>query len=156
MIPTSGIAAAPRQQSAPSLEIVRLFKAQAERVFDALTLPDKIVHWFGPSPEFSATVEICDLRPGGQWRIAMYAPKGDISRVGGVYSEIDRPRRLVMTWAWQSTPERESLVTFELLPTADGTLLRLVHEGFFDEAARDRHHGGWTASLERLSAYFST
>ena len=44
----------------------------------------------------------------------------------------------------QSTPERESLVTIELKPDGDGTSLTLTHEQFFDEAARDRHQGGWT------------
>jgi predicted dithiol-disulfide oxidoreductase (DUF899 family) len=59
-------------------------------------------------------------------------------------------RKLVFTWAWESTPQRESLVTVEIAPTAGGASLLLTHERFFDEAARERHQQGWTASLQRL------
>jgi uncharacterized protein YndB with AHSA1/START domain len=63
--------------------------------------------------------------------------------------------KLVFTWAWHSTPERESLVTVLIKADGGGTILTVTHEQFFDEAARDRHHGGWTASLEKLEAYLA-
>jgi uncharacterized protein YndB with AHSA1/START domain len=62
---------------------------------------------------------------------------------------------LVFTWAWRSTPERESLVTVLIEPDRDGSLLTLIHEQFFDEAARDRHRHGWTGSLDKLERYLS-
>jgi very-short-patch-repair endonuclease len=49
--------------------------------------------------------------------------------------------------AWRSTPERESLVTVLLGADGGGTLLTLIHEQFFDEAARDRHEHGWNGSI---------
>jgi len=64
-------------------------------------------------------------------------------------------QRLVFTWAWRSTPERESLVTVGLKPDGAATLLTLTHEQFFDQAARDRHEGGWSGTLDRLERYFS-
>jgi len=57
---------------------------------------------------------------------------------------------LVMSWAWHSTPERESLLTISLKPDGTGTLLTLHHEQFFDEAARDSHEKGWTELLGQL------
>jgi uncharacterized protein YndB with AHSA1/START domain len=69
-----------------------------------------------------------------------------------MFREVVPNEKLVFTWAWRSTPERESLVTVELRPDGSGTLLTLTHEQFFDEAARDRHQHGWTATLERLDA----
>ena len=65
-----------------------------------------------------------------------------------------RNKKLVFTWAWRSTPERESLVTVLIEPDGDGSLLTLTHEQFFDEAARDRHSHGWTGSLDKLERYF--
>jgi uncharacterized protein YndB with AHSA1/START domain len=56
----------------------------------------------------------------------------------------------VFSWAWHSTPERESLVTVSLKPDGDGTLLTLHHEAFFDEAARDGHARGWNGALDKL------
>jgi len=41
----------------------------------------------------------------------------------------------VFSWAWHSTPERESQVTISLKPDGAGTMLTLHHEQFFDQAA---------------------
>ncbi|WP_368855368.1 SRPBCC domain-containing protein, partial [Enterobacter hormaechei] len=62
------------------------------------------------------------------------------------------PERLVFTWAWRSTPERESLVTVTLSPDGGGTLLTLTHAQFFDEEACDRHRRGWSEALDRMGA----
>jgi len=52
-------------------------------------------------------------------------------------------------------PERESLVTVLIKPDGTGSILTLIHEQFFDEAARDRHHQGWTGCLDKLERYFA-
>ena len=72
-------------------------------------------------------------------------------RVGGVFQEIVPDRKLVYTWAWESTPERESLVTVEFHGKDGGTELLLTHERFFDRDARDRHGQGWGVCLDRLT-----
>lgn len=157
-MPATGPAAAAARDAwptAPSLEIVRTFQATPERVFDALTRPEDLVHWFGPSPAMVVTVEAFELLAGGRWKIAMAAPNGEQHGIGGTILEVERPHRLVMSWAWQSTPERMSRVTFELTATSGGTRLLLTHDRFFDDAARDRHQAGWSASLDRLAAYIS-
>jgi uncharacterized protein YndB with AHSA1/START domain len=51
--------------------------------------------------------------------------------------------------------ERESLVTVLLRPVGEGTELTLIHERFFDEAARDRHREGWSGTLDKLEALFA-
>jgi uncharacterized protein YndB with AHSA1/START domain len=75
---------------------------------------------------------------------------GEHHEVGGVYREMVPNRLLVFSWAWHTTPERESLVTVSLKPDGDGTLLTLTHEQFFDAAARDGHERGWTGALDKL------
>jgi uncharacterized protein YndB with AHSA1/START domain len=75
--------------------------------------------------------------------------------VGGVYREIVPDRRLVYTWAWESTPERESLVTVEFRPAGEQTELVIVHARFFDSAARDRHAHGWNGCLGRFERHVS-
>jgi uncharacterized protein YndB with AHSA1/START domain len=63
--------------------------------------------------------------------------------------------KLVFTWAWKSTPERESIVTITFRPDNGGTLMTFVHEQFFDEDARDRHQHGWNGSFAKLENYLA-
>jgi len=136
----------------PSLTLTRRLKAPPARVFRAWTDPEQLGRWWGPPGATTVLAEI-DLRVGGRFRKVMRSQDGEEHDVRGVYREVVPDRKLVFTWAWRSTPERESLVTLELAPDADGTLLTLRHEQFFDEAARDNHRRGWTAALDKLEAY---
>jgi uncharacterized protein YndB with AHSA1/START domain len=80
---------------------------------------------------------------------------GERHQVSGIYREVVPDSRLVFTWAWQSTPERESLVTITIAADGDGSLLTLHHEQFFDQKARDRHEHGWTGTLDKLEQFLS-
>jgi uncharacterized protein YndB with AHSA1/START domain len=74
--------------------------------------------------------------------------------VSGEYVEVEPPGRLVFTWQWDGEDER-TLVTVDLTATAGGTDLRLVHESFVDDAARDSHAQGWSDCLDRLPAWLA-
>lgn len=137
----------------PSLTINRRLKAPPDKVFAAWTDPQMLKRWFAPGDVEPVLVE-CDPRPGGRYRIVMRSPDGEDHDVSGVYREVVANERLVFTWAWRSTPERQSLVTVAVKPDGEGTLLTLTHERFFDEAARDRHRTGWTGALDKLEQYF--
>jgi uncharacterized protein YndB with AHSA1/START domain len=140
---------------APSLTLKRTLKASAEKVFAAWTEPEALKRWFGPSDALVNEVVEIDLTVGGRYRIAGHSPDGEPHCVSGVYREIVPNRKLVFTWAWESTPERVSLVTIEIAPGDGGCVLTLTHERFFDEAARDRHRQGWTGTLDRLERFLA-
>jgi uncharacterized protein YndB with AHSA1/START domain len=137
----------------PSLTVKRRLKASPAKVFAAWTDPEKVRRWMGPGQITPIQTEN-DARVGGRYRWVMKSPDGEIHDVGGVYREVIANEKLVFTWAWQSTPERESVVTVLLKPDGDGTLLTLTHEQFFDEETRDRHQGGWHGSLDKLEKLF--
>ena len=141
--------------SKPSLTIKRRFKAAPSKVFSAWTDPEKVKHWMGPGEVKVLRVE-SDPQTGGRYRWVMQAPSGEEHDVSGVYREVIPNEKLVFTWAWKSTPERESLVTVTFKADGDGTLMTLTHEQFFDEAARDRHQGGWQAAVEKMEAYLAS
>jgi uncharacterized protein YndB with AHSA1/START domain len=138
----------------PALRLERRLGAPPRKVFSAWTDPREIARWFGPAgaEQFNAEIE---ARIGGRYRIGFRGADGERHEVGGTYLEFVPDRKLAFTWAWHTTPERESLVTVELEPDAKGTLLTLRHEKFFDEAARDRHRGGWSQTLDKLQALFA-
>jgi uncharacterized protein YndB with AHSA1/START domain len=136
----------------PSLTLKRRLSAPPAKVFAAWTDPEKIKCWFGP-PGVETLAAESDARVGGRYRILARSPDGEEHDVGGIYRDVVPNEKLVFTWAWKSTPERESLVTIELKRDGDGTLLTLTHEQFFDEGARDRHQQGWTGALEKLAQF---
>jgi len=96
-----------------------------------------------------------DLRVGGRYRISFESADGEYHQVGGVYREIVPNQLLVFSWAWHTTPERESQLTISLKPDGGATLLTLRQEALFDEAARSGHERGWTESLDKLERYLA-
>jgi uncharacterized protein YndB with AHSA1/START domain len=140
----------------PSLTLKRRLNARPEQVYAAWTDPEQIAHWFGPAETVAGSVRAAmDVRVGGRFRVNFKTGDGEYHEVGGTYQEVVPGERLVFSWAWHSTPERESLVAITLRADGGGTLLTLHHEQFFDQAARDGHEHGWTGTLDRLEQYFA-
>ena len=139
----------------PSLTLTRRFNAAPEKVYAAWADPQKLVQWFGPGTVEQGSVKAdIDLRTGGRYRISFTA-NGTYNEVAGIYREVVPSRRLVFSWAWHSTPERESLVTILVKPEGSGTLLTFMHEQFADEKVRDNHVRGWTEFMVKLENYLA-
>jgi len=141
--------------STTRLEVRRILKAPVAAVWTAWTDAREVSQWMAPSDDFGATEATLDVRVGGRYRIVMRGPDGQTHRVGGTYQEVVPLRRLVYTWAWESTPERESRVTVEFRPAGESTELVLTHERFFDAEARDKHAHGWEGCLGRFTRYLA-
>ena len=139
-----------KTQERPSLSIVRKYDAAPGKVWRAITEPEMLKKWMAPSDAFKVPVAEAELRVGGRYHIIMNAPGGEVHDVSGVYREVVPNKKLVYTWAWKSTPERQSVVTIELRAAGGGTELTLKHEQFFDEEARNHHEQGWNGCLARL------
>jgi uncharacterized protein YndB with AHSA1/START domain len=139
----------------PSLTIKRRLNASPDKVYAAWTDPEKIIRWFGRADALPETMRAdIDARVGGRFRIR-FSTADEYYEVSGIYREVVPDGLLVFSWAWHSTPERESQVTVALQPDGDGTLLTLHHEKLFDLAARDGHERGWTKGIERLEILLS-
>jgi uncharacterized protein YndB with AHSA1/START domain len=138
-----------------SLHIRRIYQAPVAAVYAAWTDPEQMKRWMGPSDAFGESEITMDVRVGGRYRIVMHSPDGETHRVGGVYREVIPHKKLVYTWAWESTPERESLVTLEFKSSGEGTELVLAHQRFADVQARDKHREGWIGCLDRLGRFVS-
>ena len=135
------------------LRIERLIAAPPERLFELWTDPEQLVKWWGPDG-YEVPSRSLDVRPGGRWRTTVHSPDGALKTVSGVYRVIDRPRRLVFTWAWDQDDgsrghETEVAVTFEVAP--GGTLLKLMQQPFESKEVCDNHARGWSSSVERLA-----
>lgn len=137
----------------PSLTLMRRFNAPAALVFAAWTEPARMTSWWATKDAVTLRAE-ADLTVGGRFRVAFRTPDGEVHDVSGTYLEVVPNEKLVFTWAWITTPERESQVTLIFKDEGEKTLLTLHHEKFFDDKARDDHRAGWTEALDNLERLF--
>lgn len=134
-------------------EIRRQLTAAPERVFAAFSSAEVVAQWLTPSPDVKLTVLEFDFREGGRYRFAYDVPDGQRMLVGGVYSQIQAPTRLVFSWLIEPPDVHagiESQVTVSITPNAQGSDLHILHERFGRADANERHAQGWAGALEQL------
>lgn len=131
----------------------RAFDAPMALVFDALTKPEHVRHWFAP---FTAEVTVCsiDLRVGGSYHIVFVTADGRECSFRGTYSEIDRPTRIVSTWLFDGWPYADAVETVDLREE-DGVTTVTMMLAFRDQAGRDHitRHDGQEDSWDKLEDY---
>lgn len=138
-----------------ALEIVttRKFDAPLELVFDVLTQPEHVRHWFAA---FEDEVIACsiDLRVGGDYRIDVVTADGTPMSFSGTYSEVERPTRIVATWLFDGWPEVEAVESTELAES-DGVTTMTITMMFNDQAGRDHmsKFDGQESSWDHLEDY---
>jgi uncharacterized protein YndB with AHSA1/START domain len=138
-----------------ALEIVttRKFDAPLELVFDVLTQPEHVRHWFAA---FEDEVIACsiDLRVGGDYRIDVVTADGTPMSFSGTYSEVERPTRFVATWLFDGWPGVEAVESTELAES-DGVTTMTITMMFNDQAGRDHMNkfDGQESSWDHLEDY---
>ncbi len=75
----------------------RTFDAPRELVWQALTDPVRIPHWWGPKGTTTTVVEM-DVRPGGTWRYLSHAADREDVAFYGEYLEVDPPNGYTWTF----------------------------------------------------------
>ena len=137
---------ATRDEERPSLTLRRHYEVAPDKVWRAWTDPQALKLWFGPAEIVSVPVAEIDLRVGGRFRVVMLEANGERHEVGGIYREIVPNRKLVFSWAWHSTPERESRVTVLIEPAGRGSDLSCATSS---SSTRPRAKGTNTAGPAR-------
>jgi uncharacterized protein YndB with AHSA1/START domain len=139
-----------------SLTLVRLIKARPCIVFDVVTTAEGIARWWGPDDGPVLLAE-ADVRIGGRYRLRFRMLDGTEHEAGGIYLELVRPERVVMSWRWAGGIEDpgESRIEVTLRAVANGTELTFTHSRLHDGETQRTHEAGWSGSLSKLEALFS-
>ncbi len=142
-----------------SFTLERSFGCAPEKVFRALAEPERKRRWFADSPNHEVEEFVMDFREGGTERMKYRFNKGTpfpgvILMNAGRYEDIVEGRRVVHTSTMTIAGRRisVSLVTYDLVPEGEGSVLRMTFQGAFFEGADgpEMRKSGWEFLMERL------
>jgi len=119
--------------------ITRVINAPRELVFNAMTDPNQVVHWWGPKG-FSTTIHEMDVRPGGVWKHTMRGPDGANYPNKSVFVEVVKNERIVYSHAGGKEEGGDGANfkaswTFETQDNKTRVTIRMI---FMTAEARDR------------------
>lgn len=134
-----------------TVELHRVFKASAERVFRAFVTPAAWAKWLPPHG-FIGTVHEMDVRVGGRYRMSFTNfATGQSHAFGGEYLELEPGKRLRYTAAFDDPGLPGQMQTTVLLHDVFcGVEVRIVQEGIPAAIPLESCHLGWQESLELL------
>ena len=96
----------------------REIPAPMEQVFAAISDPERLARWWGPTG-FSNTFSVCDFKNGGRWVFTMHGPDGHSYANESMFAAIEPPRKVII----QHVSNPRYLMTIALTPMASGTLV---------------------------------
>jgi uncharacterized protein YndB with AHSA1/START domain len=132
------------------IQVSRRIPAPPERVFDAWLDPTSVGRWLFATPDGTMERVEVDPRVGGRFLIAERRG-GELAEHFGEYLEIERPHRLVFSFA-AIRDSGYTTVTVTIVADGAGSRLTLVHEMDPQWAEyADRTRQGWTMILDGLA-----
>ena len=137
------------------LRLERVLDAPPERIFAAWTDPEVLRRWWAAQADWTCADASTDVRVGGHYRLSMRDSDGVIRSVAGEYIEVEPPRRLKYSWAWDAHGQSEALgsvtvVTVEFVAEGSRTRVILEQRGFATGPDRDSHDEGWRGCIDNL------
>lgn len=135
------------------LTYTRVHEAPRELLFDCMTQPEHLAHFWGPigttTPVGNIVVE---LRPGGRFETVMVSDDGGGEyEMRAVYVDVQRPERLVWT---EADVEGGMLTTITFTDIGDGRTEVITHQTNVPAAINNPEaQAGFLTSLDRNDAY---
>lgn len=140
-----------------TVTLERIYAAALAQVFAALSTKEALLDWGAPSDGWTFDYDRFDVRIG-HTDVARFGPVGGEPYVNGTtYLAIEPNRRIVSasTLVHEGKLIFAGILTMELEPAGNGTLLRLNETGAYLDGADEPegHEAGWTEMLDGLGAW---
>lgn len=127
-----------------SMTLELRMKADAASIYNAWTRDFDL--WFAETGELIMTPEV--NRP------FFFYNRHDWGRHAhyGRFIQLEKNKLIEMTWLTgkDGTFGAETVIRIELVPQDEGTVFRMTHSGFENEAAAKSHKDNWPLALEEL------
>jgi uncharacterized protein YndB with AHSA1/START domain len=127
------------------IRIEREFDAPLTLVWEAYADPELLPEWLGPR-DLTMTVDEFDLRPGGSYRFTHRGRDGKEFVFFGDFREVEAPKLMVRSFAWEGMPGKQSVERAEL-EELDGGRTRIVVVSRFD--SKEDRDGMLQSGMER-------
>lgn len=140
------------------LVVSRLVNAPRALVFEAMTNPKHVGHWWGPFG-FKNTIHEMQVAPGGRWRLTMHGPDGTDFPTLIEYREVVKNERLVFHLGTGQAGDARVDVVVTLADEGGKTRLTLKQTHPTVEAANAAKKyaiEGGHQTFTRLDAYVDT
>jgi uncharacterized protein YndB with AHSA1/START domain len=131
-----------------TVSVTHRYRQSPETVFDAWLDPAIAGRFLFATPTGQMVRAEIDAKVGGAFRFTDRRDGEDIDHVGR-YEALERPGRLVFTFAVPKYSAEESRVEIRIRPDGGGSELTLIHTGVLADYA-ERTVGGWTMILDTL------
>jgi uncharacterized protein YndB with AHSA1/START domain len=120
-------------------------------VFAAFSDAVELAKWWGPKGFTTRSVDF-EPRVGRRYRIEMQPPEGDPFHLTGEFRDVDPPRRLAYTFAWEDPDpdDVENRVGLSFRDLRGSTEVALQHGPFKTEQRLTLHRDGWADSFDKL------
>jgi uncharacterized protein YndB with AHSA1/START domain len=136
-----------------SVQLHRVLKAPAERVYRAFVEPDAMAKWLPPYG-FTCKVQKMEPKVGGTFRMSFhnFSAGGTGHSFGGEYLELVPSQRIRYTDKFDDPNLPGTMVTTVVLKKVScGTDLSIVQEGIPAAIPAEMCYLGWQESLEQLA-----
>jgi uncharacterized protein YndB with AHSA1/START domain len=148
-----------RVKSDREAEITRVFDAPRRLVWEAISKPEHLRHWWGPRRNTMTSCEL-DFRPGGSWRYVLRGPDGNDYAFRGQIREVLPPERVVQTFELEGVPGAVSVETMTLTERDGKTTLAVTSSFDSREALEGMLQSGMETgaaeTYDRLEEYLRT
>jgi uncharacterized protein YndB with AHSA1/START domain len=141
-------------ESSPwTVSLQKNVRADARRLFHALTVPEYMETWVSFPDDHSSCVSLAS-RTDHEYSITHWCSGRATALISGIYLICQR-HRLSLSWQAKGTASADqTYVDIRLRGNFERTTVLLRHSGFDSREAFEWHEALWSTSLERLACLY--